>query len=153
MNKSKDAKVLRSLSSSVLIRNYPQCRRKSLPNDPFLKIFTMFSKTPALKPTCHRTLASQQQLTKPRIIWHKPKHLQITDPSKITSNIFNTNASVTPHKTLNPAFSEKHSDKKFKFVDFDQIKTIFRGSENPGRERTTLVEKAKIPSFEEKIIE
>ena len=152
MNSNNNAKVPRSLSSSCLIRTSSECKRKSIPNDPFLKIFTMFSKTPALKPTCHKILASKQQLTQPRIIGHKPRHLIITDPRKLTSNIFKSSTAKLPHKAINPAFTEKHSDKKFTFVDQDQIKTILRGRENTRKELAIQMVKGKIPSLSRKTL-
>lgn len=139
-------KLSRALSESCLIRS-ASAKKIRFENDPFLKIITKFTRTPALKPTCHRRIDMQKCATQPPMIQFKPKRPILTDPRKGTHKLLFSN---TIFKTANPSFSAKNSEKKFILPNFGQIKTIFRGRGQESRESVLQESKGKIPSLQKK---
>ena len=151
MNNSSIRKVKKSLSESCLLRK--SSFSKSLnTNDPFRNIATKQTKTPVLKPTCHKIYSIEKSIHKLVENSTKPKKLVSVMSGKFNSSVFKAQFPFNLIKTKNPVFSAKDSDKKIKVLHNEQVKPIIKSGDIRKNKAELIIQKNKVPCLNKRMM-
>ncbi|OMJ66927.1 hypothetical protein SteCoe_36058 [Stentor coeruleus] len=142
-------KLSRSLSESCLLRRKSLYKTEEPRIDPFRFFTTNYTKTPALKPTCHKTHIPEKNIQTVASTNIKPVSKLKIEITKTTSSIFNFKQPRKIITTFNPSFSAKTYEKNSRSTKADQFKPIFRGRIVKKIEAEPIT---KIPSLNKKIL-
>lgn len=160
MNKSSSRKLRRSLSESCI--SIPSSTQKRVTIDPFKQLSKKQTKTPILKPACHKKSYSEKILIPPKpqnshkkaeimnlmtatiSIQIKSNKKSAHHPKPQSINFTSKNSPFTV-QTINPSFSAKNTDRN----TTDEIKPVYRTKRS---NLTQQKHKIKVPSVNKKMI-
>ncbi|OMJ75482.1 hypothetical protein SteCoe_25368 [Stentor coeruleus] len=120
-------KFSRSLSESRLLRRKSLSKAEEPRVDPFRLFTTKYTRTPALKPACHRTHITEKTLNTVVSTDIKPVSKLKLEITKTTSSIFNFKQPSKIITTFNPSFSAKTYESSSRSTKAEDFKPVFRG--------------------------